>query len=314
MIINFRKTEPTHPYFLHLLVNIPQVGGDLAVYPTNFTGVYGSVSNIDPDRVYDYHTAFDIKPTEVSFNVDINTNGKAIRNIQLEQNSDNSAATVAMVKEIFPFLENHIYRQYFTDFYDFSDATKYNISTSSSGVSFNGLNPNILFHSKNIDRIKVDGLHVDNYGITMTVPHSTNYTICLVMSFWRNRNMNLFSHVINTNLKTELKYDKSTNRMTLTTNRGSTNITIPSVFHGKKIVIWSTGNSNANITKLAISNYSSTLTQASSPVVNRRKNFGFSTEDGIIHRLMNLKNFYYFDSEQYHRILIQEKLSGSYVV
>ena len=82
----------------------------------------------------------------------------------------------------------------------------------------------------------------------------------------------------------------------------------------KKIAIWSTGNSNANITKLAISYYSSTLTQASSRVVNRRKNFGFSTEDGIIHRLMNLKNFYYFDSEQYHRILIQEKLSGSYVV
>ena len=40
MIINFRKTAPAHPYFLHLLVNIAQVGSDRAIYPTNFTGVY----------------------------------------------------------------------------------------------------------------------------------------------------------------------------------------------------------------------------------------------------------------------------------
>ena len=98
MIINFRKTVPSHPYLLHILVNIPQDGNDLKVYPKNFTAVYisaygimGSVSNIDPDKVYDYHTAFDIRPTGVSFNVDINANSKAIRNIQLERNSDNSA-------------------------------------------------------------------------------------------------------------------------------------------------------------------------------------------------------------------------------
>ena len=34
MIINFRKTAETHPYFLHILVDIPQEGTDLAVYPT----------------------------------------------------------------------------------------------------------------------------------------------------------------------------------------------------------------------------------------------------------------------------------------
>ena len=219
MIINFRKTAPSHPYFLHILVNIPQDGNDLKVYPKNFTAVYiiaygimGSVSNIDPDKVYDYHTAFDIRPTEVSFNVDINANSKAIRNIQLERNSDNSAATVALVKKIYPFLENHIYRQYFTKFYEFSDAAKYKISTTSSGVSFTGLNPNIQFVPKNIDKIKVDGLHVDSYGLTMTVPHSQVFTICLVMSFWRNRKTNLISSVSgNNNLGTKLKYNKNTN-------------------------------------------------------------------------------------------------------
>ena len=83
----------------------------------------GSVSSIDPDKVYDYHTAFDIQPTEVVFNVDINANQKNIRNIALDRNSDNSAATVGMVKELIPFTTNNIYRQYFDEF--FNDADKY---------------------------------------------------------------------------------------------------------------------------------------------------------------------------------------------
>ena len=318
MIINFPKTAPAHPYFLHLLVNIPQVGTNLAIYPTNFTGVYiiaygilGSVSNIDPDKVYDYHTAFDIKPTEVSYNVDINANSKKILNIDLDRKINNSAATVGMVKELSPFTTNALCRKYFSEFYDFSDANKYKINIGASGVSFTGLNPGILFSTKN--KIQEDGLKVDGYGLTITVPHSPNYTMCVVMHFWNIRNFNPLSSVTSTNLKTELKYDKSTNKISLTTNRGSTNIDIPSSFNNKKIVIRLTENSNVNIRKAVISNHATTLTQASAPTGNQRQNFGFTTEDRTLHRLMYSKNFYDFDSEQYHRIIMQGKLSGSYV-
>ena len=64
---------------------------------TNYIIAYGI-----EDKVYDYHTAFDIKPTEVSYNVDINANQKSIRNIKLEENSNNSVATVGFVKELIP--------------------------------------------------------------------------------------------------------------------------------------------------------------------------------------------------------------------
>ena len=42
-------------------------------------GIVGTVSNIDPDKTYDYHTAFDIHPTEVVYNVDINANQNVIK-------------------------------------------------------------------------------------------------------------------------------------------------------------------------------------------------------------------------------------------
>lgn len=120
----------------------------------------------------------------------------------------------------------------------------------------------------------------------MTIPHSQNFTLCIVTNVWRDRLMNIISHVLNTNLETTLKYDKNTNRMTLTTNRGSLNIIIPSNFHGKKIVIWLTENSNSNITKVSISNYSSTLTQASSPITNQRQNLGFFSDYALADRFV----------------------------
>ena len=85
--------------------------------------------------------------------------------------------------------------------------------------------------------------------------------------------------------------------------------------NGKQIVIWLTENSNARVTKAAVFHYSSTLTQSSSPLSsqNQRLNFGFSSDDATILRLMYSTNFYDFDSEVYHRVLVQEKLSGSYV-
>ena len=107
IIVNFRKLSSGNKFFLHILVDILRGGYNLNAYPLFFEGVYiiaygivGTFSNIDPDKVYDYHTAFDIKPTEVVYNVDINANQKKILNINLDRSNNNSAATVAMVKEL----------------------------------------------------------------------------------------------------------------------------------------------------------------------------------------------------------------------
>ena len=82
----FGRCHFGNKFFLHFLVDIGKRGYNIYRYPRQFSGVYiiaygvvGAVSNIDPDKVYDYHTAFDIKPTEVVYNVDINANQKEIK-------------------------------------------------------------------------------------------------------------------------------------------------------------------------------------------------------------------------------------------
>ena len=138
-----------------MLVDILQIESDLGIYPRKWTGTYivaygilGQVSDVDADKVYDYHTAFDIKPTEISLNVTIHANQKTIRNIALDRNSENSVATVKMVKDIIPFTKNNLYRKLFEEFYRFSDSDKYKLVNGTSGIVIISVNPNLSFASK----------------------------------------------------------------------------------------------------------------------------------------------------------------------
>ena len=146
-----------------------------------------------------------------------------------------------LVKELIPFTTNNIYRQYFEEFYDFGDANNYKqstTSTTSSGVSFNGLNPNFVFPTKNINKIEQDGLLIDGYNCTITVPHSQDFTICMGIEFLETSNFNLYSVVTNQNTKTQLNYDSRLRRLNLKTNRGTSNITVPSSFFYKFSCYW----------------------------------------------------------------------------
>ena len=329
IIVNFRKLSSGNKFFLHILVNIPQEGTDLAIYPRQFLGVYiitygivGTFSNIDPDKVYDYHTAFDIKPTEVVYNVDINANNKKILNINLDRTSNNSAATVGMVNEIHPFTKNYNYRKYFEDFFDFNDSNIYVLNKSSSGVVFNSLSSitgnsarNITFPTKTIDNIKDGGLNVNGYTISFSSPNKlTSYTLCIVFTLWRNRNFSITKKdSISNQTLLFLYYLNVNNTLNLHIANTRKNISIPGSFNGKKVVLWLTESINNHVTKVKISNYSAEII---ANVVSHSSNqkFEFLNQDGVIEKFMYSPNFYDTDSIEYHKVILQEKLNESYLL
>ena len=225
VIINFKKLTTGNKFFIHILVNIPSNGNDLSVYPIQFSGVFiiaygimSKVSNIDPDKVYDYHTGFDVKPTQVVYNVDINANNKKIFNIALDKYQNTSAATVGMVKELNPFTTNYVYRRYFEEFYDLSDANIYGLNKTSSGVVFNSLHPNITFPNKHLSDIRKEGLNVNNYTITFNPSGNfTNYTLCLFF-YWSNSDFALVKKDNHNQDLVNLNFTKAANYLTLLSN------------------------------------------------------------------------------------------------
>ena len=80
----------------------------------------------------------------------------------------------------------------------------------------------------------------------------------------------------------------------------------------KKIVLWLAESVDTIVTKVNISNYSSKLTLSTSNHTIEQY-FDFITEDGVLSKIMFSPNFYDFDSGPFHKVMLQEKLNGSYV-
>ena len=47
---------------------------------------------------------------------------------------------------------------------------------------------------------------------------------------------------------------------------------------------------------------------------NNNQQFVFTIEEGVLSKILFSPNFYDTDSEQYHKVILQEKLNGSYIV
>ena len=331
LIINFKKLLSGRS-FLYVTVNIPQSGIDLNTYPSQFKGNYlvaygivGKFIDIDPDKVYDYHTAFDIKPTEVSYNVDLNMNNKKILHFNTDESNNNNIATVGMINKIKPSIKFFIYRKYFKEFFDFSDAKCYNLVTSASGIVFNSVSSisgdaarNITFPNKTIDDIHHGSLNVHNFTITFNpTPKQTSYTLCLIFTAWGDRSWSLNKYEItnanNLNILLRVYFTHVNKKLYLNVNNTQKSLTVPNSFMGKNIVIWLTENISTPITKVNISNYSADLIiNSASYTTNQR--FTFFNDSTEIHRFMYSPNFYDLHGKEHHTILLEEKLLGNLVM
>ena len=332
IIVNFQKTVSGTFYSLDLYVNIPQSGIDLNTYPKNWTNnwmiayvVFGKLSSIDPPKTYDYHTAFDIKPTEVVYNVDLDVNRKKILNIAPDRTKNNLAATVKMVKDLetklSPHTKNNAYREIFEEFYDLSDASNYKITIGVSGIMVSGILPNIYFPRMDIANIWEGGLRITNTTLSLELFSKRSFTLCVVMQLWLNKSLSIKTIMSNGAYeKPHLIYEKTTKKITLQTNglrTGSTNetsITLLNSFNGKRVVFWLTKKgTGGNLTvKASISNYAGTLTLSSA--LASQSIVRIFSEDATIYKIMYTPNFHDLDSIEFHRIMLQEKLNGSYVL
>ena len=95
-----------------------------------------------------------------------------------------------------------------------------------------------------------------------------------------------------------------------------TSITLLNSFNGKRVVFWLTkkGTGGEFTAKASVSNYSGTLTLSSAVASQSNYTFRISSEDATIYKIIYSPNFYDFDSHEFHTILVQEKLNGSYIL
>ena len=99
-------------------------------------------------------------------------NRNRVLNITLDKNRSNSAATGELVTDLEaklgPYTRNNVYREIFVEFYDFSDANNYKLTTGMSGITFTGINPNISFPQRTITHVQESGLRLQSQTVDLT--------------------------------------------------------------------------------------------------------------------------------------------------
>ena len=214
-----------------------------------------------------------------------------------------------------PYTKNNVYREVFEEFYDFSDASNYEMATGASGMIFTGINPNITFPKMNIANVQKGGLRLKNQTLDLTLFGKKNFTICVLMQLWLNKSMSIKTIMSNGAYeKLHLIYDHTTKKLKLQTNGDEEEpITLLNSFNGKRVVFWLTkkGIGFRLVVKASISNHSATFMRLSSLASQSNYTFKIFSEDAINYKVMYSPNFYDLDSMQYHKIMMQEKLNGS---
>ena len=255
VIVSFTKNSSGRSFF-HVTVNMPEVGGDMSSYPSEFSkfyvivyGINGAVGNIDPDRSYDYHTAFDVQSSQVTYNVPINMNNRAITNLN-QDTSDSSAATFGPIKELRGLHQKYLYINMFDEVWDFKISQKYDFSSSGSSSSIRfgfyalrGLVDNskkITFPRKDLSNIKYGGLDMNNYYVDIPLnPNLGNLILVIVFYYWSNNDFTITRFDNNTNTKLfEIKYVKLANQMRFESGGRNNRHNMPNIAGGSKIVIW----------------------------------------------------------------------------
>ena len=319
VIVSFTKAKSGRSFF-HLTVNMPEVGNDMSSYPSEFTkfyiivyGINGAYGNVDPDRSFDYHTAFDIQPTQVVYNVGINANNKPITNLAIDQNT-NSAATVGMIKDLRKFLPLYFYTNLFEELWDFRVADNYVLisppSSSSKNINFNKLKSikgtsTITFPIKSIINIEPNGLNVVNYNLDIPLPDNYgNLNMFIVYHFWSNQNFSITRYDTQNNNKLfEILYTHENKRITVKSGLQTAYNFIPSNIKDKKIVLWiKQTNTYALDFKLNDSNVFRAV--GSGTINSTKQKVTFSTNTGVVNKIMFTSNM----NQNNHKILMQETL------
>ena len=317
VIVSFTKNNTGRSFF-HVTINMPQVNGDMISYPNDFTkfygivyGINGAVGNIDPDKSYDYHTAFDIQSSQVVYNVDINANNNHIKNLVVDTNPS-SAATLGLVWELRSLLPLYYYYNLFGEFWDFKNMSKYETSgaSSSSSFSFNRLkgikneSKKISFPSKGINNINYYGLDVNNYSVDIPLENSTtNLCIMIVFYFWDNNNFKITRYDTNNSSKLfEITYDKLAKRLLLESGGRNTSHNLPAVKNGDKFVLWVTQTNLTNLKFRFGANNTISLI-GFGRLSPRNQKVTFYSQGGFLNKVMIVQN----SNIQSDNIIMQEK-------
>ena len=211
-----------------------------------------------------------------------------------------------------------MYRTIFgIDFYDIIETSRINLVQNVSGVVISGVLPNFVLET---DRFITD--YDPKYGLKLsTKTHirtadifNQNSSFTFFMSFMHD-NTKIgkisFSNTLALHVKFYPRYHITSNKLIIDYLRGSYETTFTSDYQNKQLFVWICFDGTRNLHKMALSNYSSHISETFSPPVNFcQLEIDYEV---YVNKIGFTNRFIDVNSLEHHRIMLEEKRNGSYL-
>ena len=315
---NWRKSTPDYLFINLHGKTTSSTTGHLIVY-----GVKGYVSSVEP-KIYD--TVFSVNNGNMVMQTNIDLNNHKI--INLANPTDDSDAcnkryvdiVDTKINDLSYYTKDHRYKNVFgEDFYDLIETSRFNLIQGVSGVVINGVLPNFVLET---DRFITD--YNPKYGLKLsTKTHirtadifNQNSSFTFFMSFMHDNTKTgeiSFSNTLNLHIKFYPRYRITSNKLIIDYQSGTHETTFTSDFQNKQLFVWICFDGTRNLYKMALSNYSSHVSETFSPPVNFQSRQLEIDYEVYVNKIGFTNRFIDIDDLEFHRITLEEKRNGSYL-
>ena len=315
---NWRKSTPDYLFINLHGKTTSSTTGHLIVY-----GVKGYVSSVEP-KIYD--TVFSVNNGNMVMQTNIDLNNHKIINLA-NPTDDGDACNKRYVdivdtkiNDLSYYTKDHRYKNVFGEhFYDLIETSRFNLIQGVSGVVINGVLPNFVLET---DRFITD--YNPKYGLKLsTKTHirtadvfNQNSSFTFFMSFMHDNTKTgeiSFSNTLNLHIKFYPRYRITSNKLIIDYQAGTHETTFTSDFQNKQLFVWICFDGTQNLYKMALSNYSSHVSETFIPPSNfqsRQLEIDYET---YVNKIGFADRFIDIDDLEFHRITLEEKRNGSYI-
>ena len=315
---NWIKSSPNYIFFNLHGKTTSSTTGHMIIY-----GVKGYVSSIEPD-VYDI--IFVVNNGNMGMHTNIDMNNHKI--INLANPTDDGGAcnkrtldiVDTKINDLSYYTKDHAYKTIFgEDFYDLLETSRFNLIQGVSGVVINGVKPNFVLETHRFitDYDPKYGLNLSTRThIRTTKLFNQNSSFTFFMSFIHNNTKTCeisFSNTLNSHNKFYPHYRITSNKLIIDYQSGTHETQFTSDFQNKQLFVWICFDGTQNLYKMAMSNYSSYISETFNPPVNFQSSQLEIDYEACVNKIGFTDHFIDVNSLVHHRIMLEEKRNGSYL-
>ena len=325
LLVQFNNNSKLTPDYIYLTMHGTATVGKVQSYLVVY-GVKDWSDSVQPS-VYDGvdNVMFKYVNGDTVMQTDLDMNDKKIIHLS-DPVDDGDAVNKLSLDSVSYWTGNHVYRSIFPEFYDLVETSRFNLIKNVMGVVIDKIHPNLILKKNRFinDYDSNNGLklsrstHIhmskiwrwtDSFTFFMSFKHDVTKT-CRIS----------WSHMTPFPMKLYPRYEIAADQFRIDFGRIKglsqpiQSVSLPDDFKNKQLCVWICYDATKRLYKMALSNYISHVNQVIPRSINSQTDRFEIDYLGFVNKIGFVGKFIDIDSLDFHRILLEEKRSGSYLV